>query len=144
MSNPGSDLGLSVGAGIIETFNHQKIEASLSSLNTKFGEFADNCEEVITYINDNIQPEGCLYGSGAAELLKAWIPNIGSAKDFIDNFENWLTYVSLELQEINSMDEEVKSDVNATLEKLKGANDAAAVGALNLAASIANGQNKKD
>ena len=124
-----TDLGDAIATGLVETFNHQKIEGSLTALNTKFGEFADNCEEVVTYINDNVKPEGILAGSGAAELLKAWIPNIGSAKDFIDNFENWLTYVSLELQEINSMDEDVKADINSVMEKYREANKAAVANA---------------
>jgi hypothetical protein len=113
MSNPGK------GVNLVEKYNQNKIEASLTNLNTKFASFADNCEEVITYINDNVKPQGNLYGVGAAELLKVWIPNIGSAKSFIDNFENWLTYVRLELQELKTMDDELQSN----LDKMIAANN---------------------
>jgi len=117
MSNKGNSKSGIVGVAVDtvskvkEVFNKEKIEANLTKLTDEFTEFAKNCQDVIDYINENVKPEGNLYGEGAAELLKAWIPNIGSAKDFIDNFDNWLTYVRLELEDMKNMDDDLTTNL---------------------------------
>jgi hypothetical protein len=110
-------------AGIKEIYNLDNIKLTISSLDTEFDDFAKNIEDTKTLLKNAFAVTEAIYGPGAAKMQQAMMVNLGAAKDFIDNFKNWLAYVELQAEDIVKSNNETEAQFKMV--ELKAANKAA-------------------
>ena len=123
-NSTGNKAGRAITTGLVEVYNLGHIKETLTSVETEFGDFAQNIEDVKKLLKDAVNEKEAIFGVGAGKMLEVMLTNLGAAKDFIDNFNNWLAYTEIQATEIAKMDSEQAAKFK--MEQLAAANREAA------------------
>ena len=80
-----------------DTFNVEEVKTKMSTLETKFEEFATTLKDVNTVVNElvNNGADSAIFGEVGSTLLNTWNYNASTFGDFHNNFQNWTEVVSV-------------------------------------------------